>query len=249
MKKTIFLFILGIGLGSCSKYFVVHDRQSKSIAVTDSLPSSELSQKIAGYLNPLHDTLDARMNGVLVQSSKRLSKGQPESELGNLLSDMMLETAREQTGKNIDIALTNNGGIRAELPAGGITLGNVYEVMPFDNEMVILTLSGANMQKLIDYIAVRKDPQAGLKLIIEKTTHKVLEVSINGQPFDISRNYMIATSDYVANGGDKAEFLKDRIAYDKMNLLLRDCYIDYFKKKGQKGEVINPKLDGRTKVQ
>ena len=162
---------------------------------------------------------------------------------------MMLETAREQTGKNIDIALTNNGGIRAELPAGGITLGNVYEVMPFDNEMVILTLSGANMQKLIDYIAVRKDPQAGLKLIIEKATNKVLEVSINGQPFDISRNYMVVTSDYVANGGDKADFLKDRITYEKMNLLLRDCYIDYFKKKGQKGEVINPKLDGRTKVQ
>lgn len=249
MKKNILLLFISLSLGACTKYFRVHDRQSHTTAVTDSLPSTELSQKVNGYLNPLHDTLDARMNGVLVQSAKRLSKGQPESALGNLLADLMLETAREKTGKMIDIALTNSGGIRAELPAGGITLGNVYEIMPFDNEMVILTLSGPTMKKLIDYIAIRKDPQAGMKLVIDKATNQVIDVSINGQPLDLSRNYTVVTSDYVANGGDKAEFLKERISNEKMNLLLRDSYIEYFTKKGKKGEILDPKIDGRYKLQ
>ncbi len=237
-----------LGAVSCTRYFRVHDSKSQTVAVTDSLQSTALSTKVANYLSPLHDTLAARMNGILVKSEKRLVKGQPESELGNLLADIILEKTKEHTGKNIDVAVTNSGGIRAELPAGGITLGNVYEIMPFENEIVVLTLSGQTMKKFIDYIGQRKDPQAGMQLVIDKSSNQVIEVKINGLPLDENKTYTVATSDYVANGGDKAEFLKERLGYDKIGLLLRDAFVDYFKQKGRKGETINPKKDGRTQV-
>jgi 2',3'-cyclic-nucleotide 2'-phosphodiesterase (5'-nucleotidase family) len=249
MKSICKLLVLLTALSttSCNHYFRIHDKTSRTTAVTDSLPESELSRKVATYITPLHDSLGAKMNAVIVQSAKRLTKGQPESDLGNLIADLMLATAREKTGKTIDVAVTNNGGIRAELPQGGITIGNVYEIMPFDNELVILTLSGATMQKFINYIALRREPQAGMELVIDKNSNQVLDLKIGGQPLDLTRNYTVITSDYVANGGDRAEFLKERIGYEPLNLLMRDAYLDYFKKKGLKGEVLNPKKDGRTR--
>jgi 2',3'-cyclic-nucleotide 2'-phosphodiesterase (5'-nucleotidase family) len=249
--KSIFkllTILIAFGVTSCNHYFRIHDKTSRTTAVTDSLPESELSKRVASYITPLHDSLGVKMNTVIVQSAKRLTKGQPESDLGNLIADLMLATAREKTGKPIDIAVTNNGGIRAELPQGGITIGNVYEIMPFDNELVILTLSGATMQKFANYIALRREPQAGMELVIDKDSNQVLDLKIGGQPLDLTRNYTVITSDYVANGGDRAEFLKERISYEPLNLLMRDAYLDYFKKKGLKGEVLNPKKDGRTRV-
>ncbi len=251
MKSIFKVFVLLIALSttSCNRYFRIHTKTSQTTAVTDSLPESELSRRVATYINPLHDSLDAKMSTVIVQSAKRLTKGQPESDLGNLIADLMLATARQKTGKMIDIAVTNNGGIRAELPQGGVTIGNVYEIMPFDNELVILTLSGSTMQKFANYIAQRREPQAGMELVIDKNTNQVLDLKIGGQPLDLTRNYTVVTGDYVANGGDRAEFLKERISNQPLNLLMRDAYLAYFKEKGLKGEVLDPKKDGRTRFE
>jgi 2',3'-cyclic-nucleotide 2'-phosphodiesterase (5'-nucleotidase family) len=246
ISRLLFISI-ALSTTSCNHYFRVHNKISKMTAVTDSLPESELSKRVATYITPLHDSLDSKMNAVIVQSVKRLTKGQPESDLGNLIADLMLATAREKTGKQIDVAVTNNGGIRAELPQGGITIGNVYEIMPFDNELVILTLSGPTMKKFVDYIALRREPQAGMELVIDKNSNQVLDLKIGGQQLDLTRNYTVITSDYVANGGDRAEFLKERLSYEPLNLLMRDAYLAYFRKKGEKGEVLNPKKDGRTR--
>jgi 2',3'-cyclic-nucleotide 2'-phosphodiesterase (5'-nucleotidase family) len=98
------------------------------------------------------------------------------------MTDIFREMGQERYGKPVDVAITNNGGIRTSFPEGNITLGNVYEVMPFDNELVVITLSGETMKKVIDYLAQWKDAQSGLKLVIDKTTNKPTEVLIGGKP-------------------------------------------------------------------
>lgn len=128
------------------RYYAVSGKSAGLVTVTDTVASqaaeSPLTQRVARYIRPFHDSLDRTMNTVLVRSAQRLRKGEPESPLGNLMADVLLEIGGERAGKRPDVAMTNTGGIRAELPAGPVTLSNAYEVMPFDNAVVVLTLPG-----------------------------------------------------------------------------------------------------------
>ncbi len=251
MRKTILpVVVLVIVLTSCTRYFIGKPIQLNPVAVSDtvSAPTSPLSQQISAYLQPYHDTLDARMNTVLVKSPRRLTKGTPESELGNLMTDIFREMGQERYGKPLDVAITNNGGIRTSFPEGNITLGNVYEVMPFDNELVVITLSGETMKKVIDYLAQRKEPQSGLKLVIDKATNKPTEALIGGKPLDLQGTYTLITSDYMAISSDMAAIVKTNQGYQVLQYLMRDAIADYLRRKGQQNQEINPKKDGRTKV-
>jgi 2',3'-cyclic-nucleotide 2'-phosphodiesterase (5'-nucleotidase family) len=250
MYKKLLPFVLIISLASCNRYFVGQPTALRAVIVGDTItaPETTLSTQIAAYLRPYHDSLDSRMNTVLVTSPRRLTKGQPESELGNLMADMLREMSTERLGKAVDVAVTNSGGIRTDLPAGNITLGNVYEVMPFDNELVALTLSGETMKQVIDYIAQRKEPQSGLQLTISKATNKPTNVLINGQPLDLKRTYTLVTSDYMATSSDMAAIVKNNQNYTVLNYLMRDAIADYLRRKGQQKQIIDPKKDGRTVV-
>lgn len=252
MKKLFLILLFFIAtFTSCTRYFIVQPVQLKPVVVSDtvSVAASPLSQKVAIYLQPYHDSLDAQMNSVLVQSPRRLTKGIPESELGNLMADMLHEMGSERFGKPIDVATTNNGGIRTDLPAGNVTLGHVFEVMPFDNELVVLTLPGETMQKAIEYIAQRKEPQSGLKLTIDKATNQLKEALINGQPIDLKKTYTLLTSDYMATSSDLAPIVKNNQGYQIINYLMRDAIADYLRRKGKQNQMIDPKKDGRTTVE
>ena len=250
MKKLIY-FSFFLSLTSCQRYFAPQQQQTRVLAVSDTAANttqSALSQRVAAYIKPYHDSLDAGMNAVLIRSTKRLVKGQPESEMGNLLCDLFLEMGSEKYGKPIDVSLTNSGGIRTEWPAGNITVGNVYEVMPFDNALVVLVLSGQNMKLFVEEYARRKDPQAGMKVVIESGTNQPLETLIGGQPLDLQKNYTLITSDYVANSSEYAKIFKNYVDYKVLNYLMRDAIVDYLRRKGQQNEVLDPKKDGRTSL-
>ena len=249
MKKLIY-FSLFISLVSCQRYFAPQQPQTRLMAVSDTASAAQtaMSQRVAAYIKPYHDSLDVGMNAVLIRSTKRLAKGQPESEMGNLLCDLFLEMGSEKYGKPIDVSLTNSGGIRTEWQAGNITVGNVYEVMPFDNALVVLTLAGSDMKLFVEEYARRKDPQAGMKVVIENGTNKPLETLIGGQPLDSQRNYTIITSDYVANSSDYAKIFKNHVDYKVLNYLMRNAILDYLRRKGQQNAILDPQKDGRTSV-
>lgn len=251
MRKILYsITLFALSLASCTRYFISKPAQLRLVAVSDTAfaPTSPLSQQISAYLKPYHDSLDTQMNTVLVKSPRRLSKGLPESELGNLMADILREMGQERYGKPVDVAITNSGGIRTSFPAGNITLGNVYEVMPFDNELVAITLSGETMKKVIDYLALTKDPQSGLKLVIDKASNKPLEALIGGKPLDLQRTYTLITSDYMAISSDMAPIVKTNQGYQVLNYLMRDAIADYLRRKGQQSQELDPKKDGRTKV-
>lgn len=246
--------LLGIGLLSCQPgYFAVRQApQPALIAVTDTSARDvdpALARALEEYLEPFADSLNDVMNTVLVKSAQRLRKGEPESELGNLMADVLLELGREKAGKAIDVAMTNSGGIRTELPAGNVTRGHAFEIMPFDNAVVLLTLPGPVMRRFIDFIAHDREPQAGLKLVIDQPTGTVASVLINGQPLDTTRTYTVVTSDYVAQSSQAAPILKAATTYQPLDLLYRDALIEYLRRRGQRGETLNPQKDGRTRYQ
>jgi 2',3'-cyclic-nucleotide 2'-phosphodiesterase (5'-nucleotidase family) len=192
-------------------------------------------------LQPYGDSIHATMNAVIATVAEPLEKKQPESSLGSVFADAMLQMAREKFNAPVDAAFINNGGLRINgLPAGDLTVGRVYEVMPFDNIIVLQQVSGAVLKQLLNHIAGRGGwPMAGLQFKIETAGNikTATDILINGAPLDENKTYAIANSDYIANGGDDCIMLK-KIPQQNKNILLRDAFLEYFTRMGAAGRPV-----------
>jgi 2',3'-cyclic-nucleotide 2'-phosphodiesterase (5'-nucleotidase family) len=201
---------------------------------------------------PFKAEMDKIMNEVLVISDTALTKDLPEGSLGNFVSDAVLKKTNDhyKPSDNLpaNICLLNNGGLRAQLPKGPITRGNAFELMPFENSIVILTLTGEKtkqlFQTLVDFNGA---PFSGATIKVKGK--KISELKINDEPFDANKNYKIVTSDYLAAGGDKYDFFKNPVKTDTLNYKLRDAIIDYMIEIHQRGNTLKGKKDGRIKYE
>ncbi|MBS3938340.1 MAG: 5'-nucleotidase C-terminal domain-containing protein [Peptococcaceae bacterium] len=129
-----------------------------------------------------------------------------ETNLGNLVTDAMLRAS------GADFAVTNGGGIRASIPAGQVTRRHVFDVLPFGNLVVTQKIKGAQILELLEFSARLWPAQngaflqvAGLTYSIDTTREsgrRVHSVKIKGQPVDLAREYIMATNDFLAAGGD-----------------------------------------------
>jgi len=198
-------------------------------------------------IEPFKTVLDKEMNAVLIISENEAIKGTPESELGNIVTDMVLLKAKhysKEINKNADFCMLNNGGLRGTLPKGEINLGKVFELMPFENEIVLVTLTGEKTKQLFDFVAkVGGAPMSGVKF--EITDSAAVDIFINEVPFDKTKNYTVVTSDYLAYGGDKYNFFKKPVEFIFLKHKLRDSMVEYLTEEGKKGNTLKPKKDGR----
>lgn len=192
------------------------------------------------------------MGVVLAVSDTILTKaGNPETDLGNLMCDLVLVQSRYYAqgkipaGTTIDFTFLNPGGIRLpNLPKGNITLGRVMELMPFENLIDIITVDGKTLDTLFNFMAAKGGwPVSGARYKI--SNGKAVEVYIQGQPLDVNKQYTLAVSDYLAQGGDNCKAL---IPYPKLMLKksLRDALIDGMKEINARGEHIKSIIDGRV---
>jgi 2',3'-cyclic-nucleotide 2'-phosphodiesterase (5'-nucleotidase family) len=164
------------------------------------------------------------------------SKGEWQTTIGNLVAEMTMEMGNpvftKRTGRNIDICLLNHGGIRAILPKGNITTRTAFEIMPFENSLIVVELKGAQIREMANYILKEKKPHplTGLKIIADKNTSTIKSLLVNNKLVDDNKTYFVGTSDYLSNGGDKMDFFKKGIQSHDMEYKLRNLMIDYFKK-------------------
>jgi 2',3'-cyclic-nucleotide 2'-phosphodiesterase (5'-nucleotidase family) len=194
-------------------------------------------------LAPYSDTVKAVMNKVIGFSLQALYKKQPESPLGNFMTDALKEMTEKKFNMKIDAALVNYGGIRGNLPKGDITVGTVYELMPFDNVTIVLELTGKQLQQLLDLTADRGGwPVSGLKLDI--SNKKAVNVLVNGKALQPTAKYFVALPDYVANGGDDALFLK-AIPQINKGYLMRDAYMEYIQQLTKAGKPVTANVENR----
>jgi len=228
---------------SCSQRYHLVKANRAEYAINTSVSAD--SAVIKTYL-PYKTQLDAEMNQIIGHSELQMPKVDtiPESLLGNFFADATLQQARKYDA-TIDFAMpSTKGGIRVALPKGNVTLSNIFELMPFENELVAFTLSGTDTQSLINFIAATNgQPVAGLRMKIRNK--KPEEVMINGKPFDAGKTYRVLTSDYVASGGDNAIGFKNPLEKKVLGLKVRDALIGYVKETEATGKTINAKLDGR----
>jgi 2',3'-cyclic-nucleotide 2'-phosphodiesterase (5'-nucleotidase family) len=246
MKKHLLWLVL-VGLTACQPGYHLTKRTA-TLTTVDSMTATS-DKNVAQFLVPYREGVDKKMNEVLAKSTARIEKKQPDGPLNDLLCDALLQQASLRYGKPIDCSHLNYGGIRSNLPEGNITVGSVFEVMPFDNQLVILTVTGTMLQQLLDHFAKGdKLVIGGLRAVVKN--EKVQSVTFaNGRMLQPNETYTVAMSDYVADGGDYAGFLKNAVQRETLTYLIRDALLDYFRKQGQTGQPITPVSDGRVTVE
>ncbi|HEX2927216.1 MAG TPA: 5'-nucleotidase C-terminal domain-containing protein [Ruminiclostridium sp.] len=172
-----------------------------------------------------------------------------ETTLGNLISDAMREIG------GADLTLMNGGGIRESIPAGSINLYAVGKAFPFVNSLVTIEVKGENIYTAVER-GVRLYPDggsnggflqvSGIKYAFDASKpagKRVVSITLDGKPLDKNKYYKVATNDYLYNGGDGYDELKEGKLLSKGELL-RDVLAKYIKEKG----TITEKLEGRIKV-
>jgi 2',3'-cyclic-nucleotide 2'-phosphodiesterase (5'-nucleotidase family) len=244
-QKLIFTWSAGILILSCTTTTKINRVEPLAIQLNSDAKSNPDFEKI---IEPYKSSMESEMNQILIVSESAAQKDLPEGKLGNIACDIILKKANdyaaEQNLKPADICLLNNGGLRAPLPAGEISLGKVYELMPFENEMVILTMSGKKTKQLFQAIANNNGmPLAGARIQIQDSLPPF--VTIGGKEFDETKSYRVVTSDYLSNGGDKMYFFKSPESVDTLHHKIRDAIVAYMKEEHKKGNTLKPQLDGR----
>jgi 2',3'-cyclic-nucleotide 2'-phosphodiesterase (5'-nucleotidase family) len=243
--KSLFFFSLLLSI-SCQKKASFSSISESHIIIN----SKTIDSIVYKTIRPYKLSHDANMQSVIGQSEKALIKADLESTLGNFFCDAVMIETKKYLGKDsllLNAAVFNKGGLRNSLPQGNITIGNIFELMPFDNEVVLLKLSRIQIKDMVEKISEKGGiPVSGIRLVIKD--NKPTQVTVNGQSIDESTYYWIVTSDYLANGGDNYSFFKNAIERKTTGILLRDMIITHCKALTQKGELITSQLDGRIQL-
>ena len=224
-----FLFMVSCG----HQQYNVTKIEGKKIGITDKL--GEVSE-IDKFIKPYKDTIDKDLNQVLAYCPETLdkSKGEWQTNIGCFLADITLEKSNiiyeKRENQKVDICFLNHGGIRTIIPKGNVSARNAYEVIPFENSAVVVSLKGEQILEIINYIISEKKPHplAGMSFTIDKNG-MAKNILIQGLPFDKDKIYNVVTSDYLSNGGDNMVFFKKAVKRIDTDYKLRNLMIDYFK--------------------
>jgi len=246
MKKYMLFSLLLFFAFSCTTYFPVVDTATTNISVSESVAGE--NPELLELLKPYKQELEADMSRVLAISDVEMIKNKPESNMTNFMADMLLEEGREYCKKNNlelpVVAYVNYGGIRSTLPKGEINVQKVFELMPFENTMALLKISGEKFRKMADIIAEREgDGVAGMKLGIKNKT--VSSLLVGGEKLEAGKSYWIVTNDYVANGGDNMVMFTDPESFISTETSIRDIIIRHMENKTKRGQHISAQTDGR----
>ncbi len=253
MKKTIapfILLILALVVASCHTRYVITDITRTRIVV-DERYDAHPDAAAETFVKPYQHEVDSLMMPVVGQVSLYMRAHRPESELSNLLADILLWSGKAYN-ESPDFSVYNMGGIRAALAKGPVTLGNVNDVAPFDNKIFFLSLTGDKILELFSQIAKRggEGVSHGVELEISRDG-KLIKARLNGEEVDTNKSYRVATLDYLASGNDglsafnyKSDVRSPQGADDNVRVLIAN----YFRDNSGKGLVVDGKVEGRIKV-
>lgn len=208
----------------------------------DSLAPAAISKLMQKYT----DRVDGIVKRPIGTSAQYMESRAPESLLSNFLSDQLWLAAAEYTPEGVDLAIINFGGIRAPLPAGPLTVGDVYRIMPFENEMVVLELKASDLLIILKRIA-EEGGEGVSNIRMDVQNGKITNLTIAGKPLDETQTYWVATIDYLADGNSGMTAFKDALQRIETHIKLRDAYISQIEKLTVQGKQVNSQLDGRIR--
>lgn len=188
----------------------------------------------------------APLQEIIAYSADEYDKQRPESGLSNFAADVIKAIAEKKTGRKVDIALTNFGGIRTSLPKGAVRVYDIFSIFPFDNSLVVFDIKGSDLRRFLDRMISRRRVEAlsGVEIVI--TGNKADKLNVAGAPLDDARTYCFATINFLMDGGDGV-VLSD-VAFNRTDtdVWIRDAIVEYLKEKTARGEQLVLQKDGRV---
>ena len=243
-------------MSSCaSKHYQLTGVERTRIIV-DSRYDQNPDQAAAKFLEPYKRVNDSIMGPVVGKVAHNMHAARPESDLSNLLSDILIWAAKDYNEQPV-MAVYNNGGIRADFTKGNVTYGDVLDVAPFENKISFTTLTGEKLMELFRQIAYRggEGVSKGVELVIKMDekgkTGELISAKLHGQEIDPQAEYRIATLNYLLEGNDGMPAFLDgtnSVAPQEASNNTRFLIMNYFRDMMAKGIVVDAQVEGRIKV-
>ncbi len=242
----ILIFAAALAAGCARQPMQVASIESELIAIDSTLDAIQDSDYLVA-LAPIKADLEAELSKPLGVANMELTSGRPESTMGNWASDALKAMAdqwlAEQGMGKADLAVVNIGGLRCDWPKGNITFRHVFELMPFDNELVILTLTGNDLMELAQNCLDSGGEGISKEMHVWRKNGET-QASLHGKAIVAEATYLVATSDYLSGGADGLSALTRFSTRTLSGLKIRDLYISYI----QEVRVVESALDGRIRL-
>jgi 2',3'-cyclic-nucleotide 2'-phosphodiesterase (5'-nucleotidase family) len=203
--------------------------QAEVVPIAATIPEDEAIQKV---IAPLAAEIKATFDLPLVQAPQGVFRGRrgEENLLGYWVSDVMRRAAQAVVGSPVRFAITNAGGLRSNLRPGQLKVADIFEMMPFENELVVVELSGAEVVQIVKEGIVRRggEPCSGVKAVVGGTPEAGTYTLTweDGSPIDPNIIVKVATSDYLYGGGDSIPTLKKGRKPFTTGVTLRQMLLD-----------------------
>ena len=209
--------------------------------VTDSLAADSAIAALSRRATAAVAELVSRPIATVTETMERRG---PQHALGNFIADA------QRAAAHADVAVMNNGGIRANLQAGPVTYGSLFEVQPFANNLVRVTVRGADLRAYVEQMVARDTVRVHVSGLLVRydpgrpAGARIVSAAVAGAPLDDARTYTVAYTDFMQTGGDGLSLAKVELKEEPVNVIDLDALIDYAR--SQRGGVIRP--DGAPRI-
>ena len=224
LSRSFLPFLLALSLAAQAP-----ENQAQAIPVGPTIPDDPAVQKV---IAPLAAEIKASFDLPLVTAPQGLLRGRrgEENLLGYWVADVMRQAAQGAVGAPVRSAITNAGGLRANLRPGLLKVADIFELMPFENELVVVELTGAELIQVVKEGIVRRggEPCSGVKARVDGTPEQPVFVMTweDGSPIDPAATVRVATSDYLYGGGDSIPTLRKGRKPFTTGITLRQMLLD-----------------------
>ena len=224
----------------------------RSRIIIDSRYDQHPDETAAKYLAPFKQVNDSIMGPIMGRVAHNMHPDRPESDLTNLLSDILVWAAKDYNEQPV-LGVYNKGGVRADLTKGLVTYGDILDIAPFENKICFVTLTGEQLMKLFSQIAKRggEGVSRGAELVITKDG-QLVSARLHGQEIDPKAEYRLTTVNYLLEGNDGLTAFTEgtnKVAPSEASNNTRYLIMNYFKDKQSRGEVVDAKVEGRIRIE
>jgi 2',3'-cyclic-nucleotide 2'-phosphodiesterase (5'-nucleotidase family) len=229
----------------------IHARATE-VLVDSSIGDDPAVDKMLAAYSPKVRELDAVI-GTLKGELRKGGTG--AGSMGNFVADGMRAQGSLKLGQPIDLAIMNSSGLRRNtISEGELRKRDIFELLPFENALVTLELTGEQVTRLLGVVISSREAQSGARIVYFTKADKTSEVesaklrAANGREVDIDpkATYRVVTIDYLINvGGERYAILREGKNIKPLGITLREAIIAYVKAETAAGQDIKPNLDGR----
>lgn len=243
--QLLFMLFVGLQLLGCQQK-ALYQAQVHYTVVDAQLPADPEAE---AFILPYRQQLSQQIAKVLIYSADNYErpKASWQNPVGNLVADLLFEQASLKSQKPVDVSVITYGGIRTGVPAGAITVGHMFELMPFENELVILTVRGQTLLELANYMQQRRNVAfRGMQLHVRNDA--IEHIFVHDQPLDTTALYRVAISDYLASGGDHMGFWQQAVDREATRFKIRDLFIEGLEALRQQTDTLHLAIDNRVLI-